>query len=201
MPRAWNLFRYAQIKIKLKANSVTSPRSDVSGNVWHTRAHARIHIHTHRLLGWNEYVIEIWHCAANPGQDLLTLSLTLSHSVCLSAYLLTKELSLCLSGRIVLNGDFLCNHLIIHQFPKKPQRGCISTLCWRAQQWETGGRKGGGFPGGNDQNGFQLLYLLQVSAFSLVLALPTYAFPKCEVLLLIFLCLIYLPQTGLLPTQ
>lgn len=147
MPRAWNLFRYAQIKIKLKANSLTSPRSDVSGNVWHlrTHAHAHIHIHLHIVLGWNEYVIEIWHCAANPGQDLFTLSHTLSHSVCLSACLLTKELSLCLSGRIVLNGDFLCNHLIIHQFPKKPQRGCISTLCWRAQQWETGEGRGRGF--------------------------------------------------------
>lgn len=145
MPRAWNLFRYAQIKIKLKANSVTSPKSN-SGNVWHTSSHAHIHIHTCRLLGWNEYVIEIWHCAANPRQDLLALSVTLSHSVshsvCLSAYLLTKELSLCLSGRIVLNGDFLCNHLIIHQFPKKPERGYIPTLCWRARQWETGERKG-----------------------------------------------------------
>lgn len=44
------------------------------------------------------------------------------------------------------------------------------------------GKEGGGFPGGNDQNGFQLLYLLKVSAFSLVLALPTYVFPRCEVL-------------------
>lgn len=60
-------------------------------------------------------------------------------SLSVSACLLTKELPFCLSGRIVLSGDFLCNHLIIHQFPKKPQRGCTSTLCWRAQQWETEG--------------------------------------------------------------
>lgn len=158
MPRARNLFRYAQIKIKLKANSVTSPESDVSGT------------HTHWLTVRMKWICDrdFWHCAANPGRDLLTLSLShthshsVSHSVCLSAYLLTKELSLCLSGWIVLNGDFLCNHLIIHQFPKKPQRGCISTLCWRAQQWETGGRRrerrrregGRWVPRGNDQNRF-----------------------------------------------
>lgn len=84
-----------------------------------------------------------------PTQDrICSPSLCLSHylwlshylSLCLSAYLLTKELSLCLSGRIVLNGDFLCNHLIIHQFPKKPQRGCVSTLCWRAEQWDREGK-------------------------------------------------------------
>lgn len=138
----------------------------------HTCTHTRMH--TRGLFGWNEYVIEIWHCSTNPGQDLVSLSLSfslsltlsLSLSLCLSAYLLTKELSLCLSGRIVLNGDFLCNHLIIHQFPKKPQRGCVSTLCWRAEQWDREG-KGRDFFGGNDQNEFNLLYLLQVSAFSL----------------------------------
>ena len=154
MPRAWNLFRYAQIKIKLKANSVTSPRSDVSGNV-----HA--HMHTYRCTHidtdcWDEMNMSYRFGIVLPTQDRiyshslslslsrsLSLSLRQSHSVCLSAYLLTKELSLCLSGRIVLNGDFLCNHLIIHQFSKKPQRGCISTLCWRAQQWETGVGRGG----------------------------------------------------------
>lgn len=75
-----------------------------------------------------------------PLSVFLTISDSLTISLCLSAYLLTKELSLCLSGRIVLNGDFLCNHLIIHQFPKKPQRGCVSTLCWRAKQWDREGK-------------------------------------------------------------
>lgn len=105
-----------------------------------THAQAHICIHPHRMFGWNEYVLERWQYVVSPGQDLLSYAHTLSCSVCLSAYLLTKELSLCLSGRIVLNGDFLCNHLIIHQFPKKPQRGCVSTLCWRALQWDRKGR-------------------------------------------------------------
>ena len=144
MPRAWNLFRYAQIKIKLKANLVTYPRSDVSGNVRHTRAHAhrRIHIHTHTQIVWMKWVCDTDLALCCQARTGFIHSHSVSHSVCLSAYLLTKELSLCLSGRIVLNRDFLCNHLIIHQFPKKPQRGCISTLCWRAQQWETGEGRG-----------------------------------------------------------
>ena len=37
-----------------------------------------------------------------------------------TVYLLTKELSLCLWWRIVQDGDFVYNHLITHQFPKKP---------------------------------------------------------------------------------
>lgn len=67
--------------------------------------------------------IFFFQSVASSGQDLFILSV--SHSVCVSASLLTKELSLCLSWRIILNGDFLCNHLIIHQFSKKPQRVCI----------------------------------------------------------------------------
>lgn len=143
MPGAWNVFRSARIMTTLKANSVSPSRSDVSGNIRHARTHT--HAHAHRLLRWNEYVIEIWCCAADPAQDWLALSLSLSHSVCCSDYLLTKELSLCLSGLIVLNRDSLCNHLIIHQFPKKPQRGFTFRWCWRAPQWETGEGRGEAF--------------------------------------------------------
>lgn len=141
MPRAWNLFRYAQIKKELKA----ATRQAVSGNAWHI-LYMRTYRYTYILtdLGWNEYVIRFGNLL--PTRDMIySLSLLLpsvSHSVCFSAYLLTKELSLCLSWRIILNGDFLCNHLIIHQFSKKPQRGSMSILSWRTQQWERRGRGG-----------------------------------------------------------
>ena len=52
-----------------------------------------------------------------------------------TVYLLTKELSLCLWWRIVQDGDFVYNHLITHQFPKKPTE-TTGLLYWRTSQWE-----------------------------------------------------------------
>lgn len=106
-----------------------------------------LHTPTQTHAVWKELICNrCYTCCCNPHTGLtswrffcLPLCMCASLSLSVSACLLTKELPFCLSGRIVLSGDFLCNHLIIHQFPKKPQRGCTSTLCWRAQQWETEG--------------------------------------------------------------
>lgn len=46
------------------------------------------------------------------------------------------------------------------------------------QSNETGKEKGRDFFGGNDQDGFKLLYLLQVSAFSLVFSFAWFCIPR-----------------------
>lgn len=99
-------------------------RRDVSGNVWHIQAYKRTQ-RSHRCSGWR---FGRRRSAVNPGQDLFSHSASASSSACLSAYLLTKELSLSLSWWISLNGDFPCNHLTLHQFSKKPQSACMSIL-------------------------------------------------------------------------
>lgn len=48
--------------------------------------------HSHKCLGWR---FGRRRSTVNPGQDLFSHSATASSSACLSAYLLTKELSLC----------------------------------------------------------------------------------------------------------
>lgn len=106
-------FDMLKIKIMLKAVK----RRDVSGNVWHIRAYKHTQ-RSHRCSGWR---FGRRRSAVNPGQDLFSHSASASSSVCLSAYLLTKELSLSLSWWISLNGDFPCNHMTLHQFSKKPQ--------------------------------------------------------------------------------
>lgn len=55
----------------------------------------------------------------------------------------------------MLNGDFLCNHLIIHQFSKRaPERRRVHIMLkGTAMRKEKVGRRKG-LPGGNDQNGF-----------------------------------------------
>lgn len=74
---------------------------DVSGNVWHIQPYKHTHTQTfmwtlsHKCLGWR-FGRRI--STVNPGQDLLSHSATASSSACLSAYLLTEELSLCHDG-------------------------------------------------------------------------------------------------------
>lgn len=155
MPRAWNLFRYAQIKTGLTAGGRRA--------VWQRTAytqHAHVHLNT---LGENEYMIRFGNLLA--AQDMIYLlglshssvCLSVSRSVCFSAYLLSKELSLCLPWRIMLNGDFLCNHLIIHQFSKRPREAaCPYYAEGHSNEKEDGRKNGKGLGGGNDQNGFEL---------------------------------------------
>lgn len=81
----------------------------------------------------------------------------------------------------MLNGDFLCNHLIIHQFSKRPQRGGVSILCWRAQQWER--RRWGERKRASRWKWSKWIWascLPQISAFSLVAALLAYVFNRRE---------------------
>lgn len=93
-------FDMLKIKIMLKAEK----RRDVSGNVWHIQAYKHTQ-RSHRCSGWR---FGRRRSAVNPGQDLFSHSA----SACLSAYLLTKELSLSLSWWISLNGDFPRNYTV-----------------------------------------------------------------------------------------
>lgn len=125
---------FDMLKIKIMLTAVK--RRDVSGNVWHIQAYKHTQ-RSHKCSGWR---FGRRRSAVNPGQDLFSDSASASSSACLSAYLLTEELSLSLSWWISLNGDFPCNHLTLHQISKKPQRALwLHSHNARAERREKGG--------------------------------------------------------------
>lgn len=76
-----------------------------------------------------------------PGQDLFSHSTTAS-SACLPASLLTKSFLFVCHGGYHSMAISRVITWFFHQFSKKPQSGCMSTLYSRAEQCKTEGTRG-----------------------------------------------------------